>query len=165
MRTTKTILTYAIIAALVVALASSYITSPVLAQGAGLKFKGPVTCRQNADNSVTCSGNVSGAGTGATVTVDATGTSSSGCTTGKNKQGDPPGQQTNIRASGTAPVTPSETGGSTPFSVTTNAVQPEPQPSCPSANMSPYSTVDFTSAIVTVKSPNKQDIFTTVPVN
>jgi hypothetical protein len=165
MTKSKTKITYAfIVAALAVALSSSYITAPVMAQGAGLKIRS-VSCVQNPDNSVTCSGTVSGAGTGATVTVVATGTLSSGCRTGENNQGDPPGQQTNIQASGTAPITDSREGGSTPFSATTNAVT-GPQPSCPSANMDPYFIVDFTSATVTINSPNKQPaIAENVPVN
>jgi hypothetical protein len=158
-------ITYAIIiAALAVALSSSYITTSVLAQGQGLKFKGAVTCVQNGTGvgaTVTCTGNVSGAGTGSTVDLIATGTVTSGCKTNSGA-GDPPGQQANIGASGTAPITIAG-GGSSPFSVTTDPV-PGPAPTCPSANMTPYFTVDFNSATVTVHSPGKQDISRVVPV-
>jgi hypothetical protein len=159
-------ITYAfIVAALAVALSSSYIIAPVMAQGQGLKFRGLVTCTQQGDTvgaTVTCTGNVSGAGTGATVDLAVTGTTTSGCKT-LSGAGDPPGQQANIVATGTAPIADSETGGSTPFSVTTTPVA-GPAPSCPSANMTPYFTVDFDSATVTVHSPGKQDISRVVPV-
>ncbi len=160
-------ITYAIIiATLAVAMSSSYMTAPVKAAGAGLKFVGPITCQQvgtGAGAYVTCSGNVSGAGTGATATVTAHGTSISGCRTGSSDQGNPPGQQTPLTTTGTSPITASREGGSTPFTVSSNPVS-GPTTSCPSSNMTPYFTVTFTTADVCVSSPNKVTVCQTVNV-
>ena len=121
--------------------------TPALAQvtrDGGVHFQGTPTCQLvtvGTDQfAIECSGNVAGAGTGAIATVSATVTT--GCINPGSKSQEPKGLQ-DTAVTGSAEV-PSVEGGSTPFTVTSNAIVID----CP-GQQTP-TVVDVTTATVTV---------------
>jgi hypothetical protein len=133
------------------------------AVASGLHFKSGPTFTVNADNTVTATGQVAGAGTSISTTLTASYTFSVTCSNPGNDTGPVPGKTGSGSTSGSQLNVPAIHGNAT-FNVTTAPATENTKGLCPSKWTANAGPITFTSATLTITSSNGGTLTQTFPL-